>query len=95
MWLPPHSSSISHIAEESSFNRTNEYISTMQDSICGAPDTMPNVLLCVLVSDGGHLRGLLAWYPTGPDRAVVMSSANGLVGTGFASRYRLQPRAGF
>ena len=28
---------------------------------------------------------------TGPDGAVV----NGLVGTGFASRYRLQPRAGF
>ena len=27
--------------------------------------------------------------------AVVMSSANGLVGTGFASRYRLQPRAGY
>ena len=24
---------------------------------------------------------------TGPDGAVVMSSANGLVGTGFASRY--------
>ena len=27
--------------------------------------------------------------------AVAMSLANGLVGTGFASRYRLQPRAGF
>ena len=27
--------------------------------------------------------------------AVVMTSANGLVGTGFVSRYRLQPRAGF
>ena len=26
----------------------------------------------------------------GPDGAVVMSSANELVGTGFASRYRLQ-----
>ena len=26
------------------------------------------------------------------DGAVVMSSANGLVGTGFASRYRLEPR---
>ena len=25
----------------------------------------------------------------GPDDAVAMSSANGLVGTGFASRYRL------
>ena len=32
---------------------------------------------------------------TGPNGAVVMSSANGLVGTGFASWYRLQPRAGF
>ena len=27
--------------------------------------------------------------------AVAMSSANGLVGTGFVSRYRFQPRAGF
>ena len=32
---------------------------------------------------------------TGPDGAVFMSSANGLVGTGFASQYRLQPRAFF
>ena len=32
---------------------------------------------------------------TGPDGALVMSSANGLVGTGFVSRYRLRPRAGF
>ena len=32
---------------------------------------------------------------TGHDGAVVMSSANGLVGTGIASQYRLQPRAGF
>ena len=32
---------------------------------------------------------------TGPDGAVAMSSANGLVGTGFASWYQLQPRAGF
>ena len=30
---------------------------------------------------------------TGPDGTVVMSLANGLVGTGFASRYRHQPRA--
>ena len=27
--------------------------------------------------------------------AVTMSSANGLVGTGFESQYRLQPRASF
>ena len=32
---------------------------------------------------------------TGPDGAVAMSSANGLIGTGFASRYRLQHREGF
>ena len=32
---------------------------------------------------------------TSPDHAVAMSSANGLVGIGFASRYWLQPRAGF
>ena len=32
---------------------------------------------------------------TSRSRVVDMSSANGLVGTGFASRYRLQPRAGF
>ena len=32
---------------------------------------------------------------TGPDGAVAMSSANELVGTGFASLYRLQSRAVF
>ena len=32
---------------------------------------------------------------TGPDGAVAKSSVNGLVGTGFASQYQLQPRAGF
>ena len=32
---------------------------------------------------------------TGPDGAVALSSANGLVGTGFAFRYRLKLRAGF
>ena len=32
---------------------------------------------------------------TGPDGAVVKSSVNGLIGTGFAFRYRLQPREGF
>ena len=32
---------------------------------------------------------------TGPDGAVAKSSANWLVGTGFASWYRFQPRAGF
>ena len=30
-----------------------------------------------------------------PNGTVVKSSANGLVGTGFTSRYQLQPRAGF
>ena len=32
---------------------------------------------------------------TGLDGAVATSSANGLVGTGFTSQYRLQQRAGF
>ena len=32
---------------------------------------------------------------TGPYGAVVMSMDNGVVGTGLASRYQLQPRAGF
>ena len=31
----------------------------------------------------------------GPSVAVTMSLANGLVGTGFATQYRLQPRVGF
>ena len=33
-------------------------------------------------------------HSTGPDGAVAMLSANGIVGTGFASRYRVQPRTG-
>ena len=32
---------------------------------------------------------------TGPDGAVATPSANGLVGTGFASQYQFQLRAGF
>ena len=32
---------------------------------------------------------------TGPDGAVVIVLANGLVGTGFTSRYWFQHRAGF
>ena len=35
------------------------------------------------------------WFSVQKEEAVVVSSTNGLVGTGFASRYRLQPRAGF
>ena len=38
---------------------------------------------------------LRALFETGPDGAVVMSSANGLVDTGFASRYWLQLREDF
>ena len=34
-------------------------------------------------------------FNTGPDGAVAMSSANGQVGTGVASRCWLQPGAGF
>ena len=36
----------------------------------------------------------LLCHETGPDGAVAKSSANGLVGTGFASRYQFQPGAG-
>ena len=38
---------------------------------------------------------MLVIAQTGPDGTVAMSSANGVVGTGFASQYQLQPRAGF
>ena len=48
------------------------------------------VYIVILVNNIGEGLGA-----TGPDAAVVMSSANRLVGTGFASRYRLQPIAGF
>ena len=43
------------------------------------------------------LSGVLDYLSvgTGPNGAVAMSPANGLVGTGFASRYRLQPREDF
>ena len=34
-------------------------------------------------------------FLTGPNGAVAKFVANGLVGTGFASRYRLQPRVDF
>ena len=45
--------------------------------------------------DGACKISLSANRNTGPDSAVAMPSANGFVGTGFASRYRLQSRAGF
>ena len=46
--------------------------------------------------DGAYkITFFFANQKTGPGGAVVMSSANRLVGAGFASRYRLQPRAGF
>ena len=38
---------------------------------------------------------LITTAVTGSDGAMAMTSANGLVGTGFASRYRFQPRAVF
>ena len=48
------------------------------------------------VSGMVHIKEpLLLIGNTSPDGAVVMSSANGLVGTGFTSQYWLQPRAGF
>ena len=45
--------------------------------------------------NGAYKRSLAPNQKTGPNGAVAMSSVNGMVGTGFASRYRLQPRAGF
>ena len=64
--------------------------------------------MCVCIQFYLHTKGNVNLYlytrtkagfnlkqTTGPDGAVAMSSANGLVGTGFVSRYRLQPRAGF
>ena len=46
-----------------------------------------------------HIRPTIDVYVgclfTGPECAVTSSLANGLVGTVFISRYRLQPRAGF
>ena len=51
--------------------------------------------MCNPVCGMVHIKEpLLLIRKTGADGAVVMSSANGLVGTGFASRYRLQPRVG-
>ena len=54
----------------------------------------------ILISKTPHLKlnnGILNTQNmlsmlSGSDGAVDMSSANGLVGTGFASRYQLQPR---
>ena len=42
-----------------------------------------------------YCRTLFFFHLTGPDGVVAMSSPNGQVGTGFASRYRLQPRGIF
>ena len=39
-------------AEKSGFHRTYEYFSTMQDSISDVPESIPNILLCALVSEG-------------------------------------------
>ena len=52
--------------------------------------------MCYPVCGIVHIQQpLLLIRKTGPDGTVVMSSANGLVGTGFASQYWLQPRSGF
>ena len=52
--------------------------------------------MCYPVCGMMHIKDpMLLIGKTGPDGTVVKSSANGLVDTGFASRYRLQPRAGF
>ena len=46
----------------------------------------------ILAMYKAHKRAVNANSPYG---AVAKSSASGLVGTGFASQYRLQPRVGF
>ena len=52
------------------------------------------LLVPICLCDGVY-KGSLYTNDTGPYGTVVMSSANMLVGTGFVSRYWLQPRAGF
>ena len=42
-----------------------------------------------------YIHTCIHTYITGADGAVAMSSANGLVGTVFASRYWLQPQRVF
>ena len=49
---------------------------------------------------GGHIEPVLHnWAVSGmvhiKGHLLLLKLANGLVGTGFASRYRLQPRTGF
>ena len=46
-------------------------------------------------TDTHTLTGSVLFIGTGPDGAVAMSSACGLIGTGFTSQYQLQPRVGF
>ena len=53
-----------------------------------------DTLVCVWGGGDIHFM-LISLQHTGPCGVKAMPSANGLVGTGFASRYRLQPRAGF
>ena len=65
--------------EDTQFLSSKECMQTNPSSFCNI-NFMPDIFYLL---------------QTGPDGAVVMSLANGLVGTGFASWYRLQPRAGF
>ena len=50
---------------------------------------------CVTLWVYGPIYFLHIDYGTGPDDTGVMPSANGLVYSGFVSRYRLQPGTGF
>ena len=63
---------------------------------------MTTELISTFHGDGDEILEVLVFhiakyaddYITSHNAAVAMSSADGLVGTGFTSRYRLQPRVG-
>ena len=69
------------------------YFSSNWCSTSGVKQRLWYVLSCLW--DGAYKIILAANQKTSPNDAVVKSSANGLVCTGFASRYWLQPRVGF
>ena len=54
-----------------------------------------NTVLSTLLYSTYKISLAANWKVTSTDGEVAMSSANGLVGTEFASQYRLQPRPAF
>ena len=53
-----------------------------------------NMVVCGILVGGVHLS-VSSDLTANCSDAVAISSADGLIGTGFASRYRLQPRTFF